>query len=132
VPLQETAVIGMTAVVASVLPMLLVLAALAAQFSAAVADTNGCGGLVQEMSGQRVASRQAYVGLAALALLLTWSADIYQIIGYASRAFAVYYALQCAVASAGRWQAGDARRGLGFGALALLMAAAAVFGMPAA
>jgi hypothetical protein len=132
VPLQETAVIGMTAVVASVLPMLLVLAALAAQFSAAVADTNGCGGLVQEMSGQRVASRQAYVGLAALALLLTWSADIYQIIGYASRAFAVYYALQCAVACAGRWQAGDARRGLGFGALALLMAAAAVFGMPAA
>jgi hypothetical protein len=131
VPLQETAVIGMTAVVATSLPMLLVVAALAAQFSAAVADTNGCGGLVQEMSRERISSRQAYLGLAVLALLLTWTADIFEIISYASRAFAVYYALQCAVASAGRWQAADRVRGLAYAALALLMLAAAVFGVPA-
>jgi len=30
--------------------------------------------------------------------LLTWFANIYSIIAYASRAFALYYALQCAIA----------------------------------
>jgi hypothetical protein len=138
VPLKETAVIDMTVVVASVLPTLLVVAALAAQFSAAVADTNGCGGLVQEMSGRRIRSRHAYAGLAGLALALTWAADIYQIISYASRAFAVYYALQCAAATATSWRhrgtAGEAHapaRTVGFAALTVLMAAAALFGIPA-
>ena len=52
-PLKETAIIGMTQPIATALPILLVVAALAAQFSAAVADTNGCGGLMQEMTGGR-------------------------------------------------------------------------------
>ena len=43
----------MTQPIATALPILLVVAALAAQFSAAVADTNGCGGLMQEMTGGR-------------------------------------------------------------------------------
>jgi hypothetical protein len=132
VPLDETAVIGLSAPVASVLPLLLVVAALAAQFSAAVADTNGCGGLVQEMSGGRVASRTAYIGLAVLALLLTWTADIYQIISHASRAFALYYALQSAQAARLAWIAGVPSRGLLYGLLALLMLAATLLGLPAA
>ncbi len=131
VPLKETAVIGLTAPIASVLPMLLVLAALAAQFSAAVADTNGCGGLVQEMSGGRVHSRSAYVGLALLALLLTWVANIYEIISFASRAFALYYALQCALASYLAHRQRAELRSAGFGLLTLLMLVAAVLGLPA-
>ena len=131
VPLKETAVIGLTAPIASLLPMLLVLAALAAQFSAAVADTNGCGGLVQEMSGGRVRSRMAYVALAALALLLTWTANIYEIISHASRAFALYYALQCALATWFARAAGARLRTAGFGLLTLLMLAATVLGLPA-
>ncbi len=132
VPLKETAVIEMTAPVASLLPLLLVVAALAAQFSAAVADTNGCGGLVQEMSRGRISSRHAYLGLVVLALALTWAADIYAIISYASRAFATYYALQCALAARfahlrGRWSA----RTLAFVALTALMTAAALLGVPA-
>jgi hypothetical protein len=131
VPLQETAVIGMTAPIASALPLLLVLAALAAQFSAAVADTNGCGGLVQEMSRGRIPSRSAYVGLAVLALALTWAANIYEIISYASRAFALYYALQCLQAMRFGLAARSWPRAIGYGLLALLMLAATVFGIPA-
>ena len=132
IPLEETAVIGMSAAVASGLPALLVLAALAAQFSAAVADTNGSGGLAQEMSGGRISSRQAYVALAALALVLTWSADIYQIISHASRAFAAYYTLQCGLAFWTCRKAGARPlRTAGFALLTALMLAVTGLGIPA-
>jgi hypothetical protein len=132
-PLQETAIIGMMQPIATTLPILLVVAALAAQFSAAVADTNGCGGLTQEMSGGRFSSRMAYVALAALALCLTWAADIYQIISYASRGFAVYYSLQCALATRlSRDEGGSPWRTAGFVLLTVLLAAAALLGIPAA
>ena len=132
-PLKETAIIGMMQPIATTLPILLVMAALAAQFSAAVADTNGCGGLTQEMSGGRVSSRLAYVALAALALGLTWAADVYQIISYASRGFAVYYALQCALATRlSRDEGGSPWRTTGFALLTVLLAAAALLGIPAA
>ncbi len=48
------------AAVSPILPAMLVLAALAAQFSAAVADTGGSGGLVFELTGGRLSQRQAY------------------------------------------------------------------------
>lgn len=132
VPHEETAVIDMMTPVASVLPALLVVAALAAQFSAAVADTNGCGGLVEEMSAGRMRARYAYVALAAAGLLLTWTADIYQIISYASRAFAFYYTLQCALAAVlARRQHASIWRVLAYTAMAVLMLAATVFGVPA-
>lgn len=129
---SETAIIGMMRSVAPILPFLLVLAALAAQFSAAVADTNGCGGMAQEVSRGRIPSRAAYVGVAVASLGLTWTADIYQIISYASRAFAAYYALQCALAfllarRAGRPLGAQA----GYALLTLLSLAVLVFGIPA-
>ncbi|MEZ5791700.1 MAG: hypothetical protein R3D34_13275 [Nitratireductor sp.] len=97
--LSETAIIDMMAVVSPVLPWLLVAAALAAQFSAAVADTGGSGGLFAEVSGGRLSVRQAYALLVALGVALTWSANVFEIIAYASRAFALYYALQCLLAA---------------------------------
>jgi hypothetical protein len=45
-----TAIIAMTAPVAAVLPVLLSIAAIGSQFSAAVADTEGCGGLVGDIT----------------------------------------------------------------------------------
>jgi hypothetical protein len=132
VGLRETAVIGMTRAISPLLPILLVIAALAAQFSAAVADTNGCGGLAQEMSHGRVPTRSAYLVLVALAVVLTWSANIYQIISYASRAFAGYYALQCALATLISYRGGTAWwRTLAFAALTLLLLAAGLLGLPA-
>lgn len=128
IALSETAIIDMMGVVAPVLPALLVVAALAAQFSAAVADTSGSGGLIAELTGRRVSARMAYALLGAAGLALTWTANVFQIISYASRAFAVYYALQSAIAAAGAWRAGARGRAAGYGALAALGAAIAVFG----
>ncbi len=125
---SETAIVGMMGVVAPILPVLLVVAALAAQFSAAVADTSGSGGLMSELSAKQITPRMGYLLLTVIGLVLTWVADVFQIISYASRAFAVYYALQAAIAaiSAGRQGAGP--RSIGFGVLAALGFAIAVFG----
>ncbi|MCG6904613.1 MAG: hypothetical protein LJE68_18230 [Rhodobacter sp.] len=94
---NETAIIGLTVRVAPVLPVLLVAAALAAQLSAALADTGGSGGLVHELSGGRIPPALAYVLLAAAGLAMTWSLNVFEIIAWASRAFALYYALQAAI-----------------------------------
>jgi hypothetical protein len=97
--LSETAIIAMMAVVAPILPSMLVAAALSAQFSAAIADTSGAGGLVRELTRRRVSARQAYAVLVTAGIALTWSANVFQIIAYASRAFALYYAIQAAIAA---------------------------------
>lgn len=97
--LTETAIIDMMRIVAPVLPAMLVVAALAAQFSAAIADTSGSGGLVQELTKGHVRSRDAYVLLAFVGIAITWAADVFQIIGYASRAFAIYYGFQALIAA---------------------------------
>ncbi|KEO51729.1 hypothetical protein [Thioclava pacifica] len=97
--LTETAIIDMMRVVSPILPAMLVATALAAQFSAAVADTEGAGGLVSEFSRGRIAPKLAYPVLIAAGITLTWTTDLFAIISYASRAFAGYYALQAALAA---------------------------------
>ncbi|PRY20472.1 hypothetical protein CLV78_11371 [Aliiruegeria haliotis] len=99
ITLNETAIIDLMSVVAPILPLLLVAAALSAQFSAAVADTSGSGGLISEISRGRVPEKLGYALLVSVGLLLTWSLDIFQIISYASRAFALYYAIQAGIAA---------------------------------
>ncbi|TWT71491.1 hypothetical protein [Crateriforma conspicua] len=127
----------MTAFVAPVLPTMLVAAALAAQFSAAVADTGGCGGLAEEVTRGRVKARLSYLFIGVCGIFLTWFADIYSIIAYASRAFALYYALQCAIAMAfaarsptrhhRRWR----HHVVLFGLLTVLALLVVMFGRPA-
>lgn len=124
--LSETAVIDMMRGVSPILPGMLILAALAAQFSAAVADTGGSGGLVAELTRGRIRERQGYLVLCLAGLALTWVADVFQIISYASRAFALYYMAQAAIAAR---HATGARRLL-WSALALLALAIALFGQP--
>lgn len=102
---SETAIVGMMKIVAPVLPAMLVAAALAAQFSAAVADTSGSGGLVHELTRGRINARSCYVALAAIGIVFTWTTDIFELINYASRAFAVYYAIQSAIAALTAWKA---------------------------
>jgi hypothetical protein len=93
-----TAIISMTAPVAIVLPVLLSIAAIGSQFSAAVADTSGAGGLLEDVTKRKLPIRYAYLIILIVAIALTWATDVNAIIGYASRAFALFYALQCAVA----------------------------------
>ena len=97
--LSETAIIDMMGLITPILPLLLVMAALAAQFSAAIADTSGSGGLFEELTRGRMTARYGYALLVGVGLFLTWQADVFQIISYASRAFAVYYTLQSTIAA---------------------------------
>ncbi|WP_406870323.1 amino acid permease [Thioclava sp. 'Guangxiensis'] len=125
--LTETAIIEMMRVVAPILPVMLVAAALAAQFSAAVADTGGAGGLAAELSHNRLRPALAYIILVGLGIALTWTTDLFAIISYASRAFAAYYALQSGLAAL---RATGGRR-LRYCGLAALGAAIAIFGISA-
>ena len=93
-----TAIVKMTKPVAVVLPLLLSVAAIGSQFSAAVADTEGAGGLIEDISARKLTMRYAYLLILAATLALTWETNVNVIIAYASRAFALYYALQCYVA----------------------------------
>jgi len=129
VPLSETAIVDMTGAVSPVLPLVLVAAALAAQFSAAVADTGGSGGLIEELSRRRLSERQAYGLTVAIGLGLTWAADVFEIIAYASRAFAAYYAAQSAIAAVRCRRESPAKAAV-FAALALLGLAIAILGRP--
>lgn len=127
---SETAVIDMSHMIASVLPVLLVAAAIAAQFSAAIADTVGCGGMIEDVSSHRIRESWAYAGVAAIGIALTWAADIFQIIALASRAFAFYYFLQCAVAVVFAWSAGRRVKACCFTALGALGVVIVLFGRP--
>ena len=127
--LSETVIVDMMGIVAPILPFLLVTAALAAQFSAAVADTSGSGGLFHELTRNRISPRLGYLILTIVGLVLTWTIDIFDIISFASRAFAIYYALQAAIAAITARQAAEARWRIAlFAALAVLGVAIVIFG----
>lgn len=96
---SETEIIQLMGQVSVALPLLLVAAALAAQFSAAIADTGGAGGLLEEVSRKALSERQGYFLVCIVGLLLTWVADVFTIIVIASRAFAFYYAVQAYIAA---------------------------------
>jgi len=93
-----TGVISMTMPVAMVLPILLSVAAIGSQFSASVADSEGAGGLIEDITHHKLKIRYAYLLIILVTVSLTWGTNVNQIIAYASRAFALYYALQCVVA----------------------------------
>jgi len=132
---SETGIITLSAEVAVVMPFLLVLGAATAQFSAAVADTLASGGMVEAATRGRVGHRQVYLAVMVLALVLLWTSHIFEIIAYASRAFAAYYAIQCAMAAwhsaltAAGWR--RFTRTLLFASLATVMVLTAIYGIPA-
>jgi hypothetical protein len=105
-----TAIIGMVKPVAAVLPVLLVIAAIGSQFSAAVADNSGAGGLVEDLTHRKLPMRYVYLLIMLVTLVLTWETNVNQIIAYASRAFALFYMLQCVVAFLVAWSRRDLPR----------------------
>ncbi len=109
---DETAIIGLSGHIAPILPAMLVLAATISQFSAAVADTAGAGGLVKEESRGRIPVRYAYVAVIGLGIALVWMTNVFEIIALASRAFAAYYLSQALTAFqiAGHRPEGRSRR----------------------
>lgn len=91
-------IVDATGLAATVLPFMLIVAAIMSQFSAAVADTVGAGGLACESCKEVLPTNKAYLLVSILAIILIWTADLLEIISFASRAFALYYLLQCVVA----------------------------------
>ena len=102
-----TAIISMTAPVAAVLPVLLAIAAIGSQFSAAVADNEGAGGLIEDITHHKLPMRFAYLLILLVTVALTWETDVNGIIAYASRAFALFYMLQSVVAFLVAWRMKD-------------------------
>ena len=127
---DETAIIALSAMVAAILPAMLIVAAVMSQFSAAVADTAGTGGLLFEFSRRRLTPSIGYALVAATAIVLVWSATIFEIITIASRAFAFYYLMQCIVALMASRGRGHFVQRAGFIAIAGLLLLVVVFAIP--
>jgi len=94
-----TAIVALAGGVAIVLPAMLTIGAVGSQFSAAVADEAGCGGLLSHLAGKYLNDRTAYLCIGAITITLAWAVDVMQVIALASRAFALFYCLQCVVAA---------------------------------
>lgn len=128
------AIIDMVRPVAIIIPTALTLGAVASQFSASVADSIGAAGLVEELSGNRIPLKLAYPLVAGAAIAITWSSDVFEIITYASRAFAIFYAIQCAVAVMVAWRAPDlAHRKVAlvaYSSAGMIALAVAIFALP--
>jgi len=75
----------------------LIIAAGLSQFSAAVADTVAAAENMIEITHNRVNQRWGYLLVGGTAIALAWSGSTFEIITMASRAFALYYLLQCFV-----------------------------------
>lgn len=132
--ISETTILDISGVVASVLPLMLVLASVMSQFSAAVADTLGSGGLLAETTRQRLSVNTGYLLIALVAVALTWLTNIYEVISIASKAFSLYYAFQLMLTIIFLKQnAGHARRNLlvlFYSSLLVVMLFAIVVGTP--
>jgi len=96
--IQVADIVEATGLAATALPLMLIVAAIMSQFSAAVADTVGAGCLVNENCNGRISNNSCYFAVSLCAIFLVWTADLLEIISFASRAFALYYLLQCVLA----------------------------------
>ncbi len=95
---DETAIITITREVSLILPYILILGAMMSQFSAAVADTIGSGELLYTETKGKISSNLGFLAVSIIGIILIWSSNIFEIITFASRAFAFYYFLQILIA----------------------------------
>lgn len=93
----ENSLILLAAEVSVLLVAPLIIAAGLSQFSAAVADTLAAAANMVEITAGRVNQRLGYLLVGGLAMALAWSGSTFGIITLASKAFALYYLLQCCV-----------------------------------
>lgn len=95
---NDNSLIKLAGVASALLTAPLIVAAAMSQFSAAVADTLAATGNMQEVTHAHLKAKWGYILVGGGAIALTWSANTYEIIALASRAFAFFYMLQCLVA----------------------------------
>ena len=109
----------------------IILAALASQSTAAVADMSGAGGLVSEITRGRLSINIGTLLTALVAIGITWATNIYEIIAYASKAFVAYYALQSAEAAYLSLRSGQWGRLILFGCAVAVAVVIFIFAIPA-
>ncbi len=114
------------------LPFIVTAGAIASQFSASVADSIGASGLISDTSKKHITPKHAYVLIGIVAVLVIWETDVVAIVALASRAFALFYCLQCVVAAMVARQAGDRPRSVFYALIAVFCLIITVFGIPAA
>jgi len=126
-------IVDIMAIMGAGLGVLVLVGAVSAQMSAAVADSIGSSGLLHELSRRVLSVRWAYSLTSLLSIGVVWLTDPFEVIAISSRAFALFYALQCALAFAvaRRTGAGTPGRYAGFAVMGLLCALAAAIGAPA-
>ncbi len=95
---NDNSLVRLAAAASLLLPVPLIIAAGLSQFAAAVADTLAAAANIQETSRRRIHTRWGYLLVGASAAALAWSGSTFEIIALASRAFALYYLLQCMLA----------------------------------
>jgi len=129
-----TAIIGLVGHVALVLPLMLTVGAVASQFSASVADSVGCAGLLENITGRRLTPQHAYPVIAIVGIMIAWNADVFRIITLASQAFALFYLVQSCVALSVALEKRDLPNRAGhvalFTGVALFCLAVVLFGVP--
>lgn len=135
--LLPTGAIGETDVIELLAPLgflaapVLIVAALASQFSAGVADTNGSGGILSEALKGKLGIGAASFLTAVVAIGITWAFDILQIIAIASKAFVFYYGLQSLQAMRLALKAKEWARALMFGFAVAVALVIVLFAIPA-
>lgn len=97
------------------------------QFSAAIADLVTGAGNIEEFSRRRVSTAVAYIVLGAVGVTVVWAFSTLSLVAVASRAFAVFYALQCLTAML---TARTMRARAGFALLAAAMVFVVLFAEP--
>ncbi|MGJ8656847.1 MAG: hypothetical protein ACSHX6_10390 [Akkermansiaceae bacterium] len=126
-----TAIIQMTTPIAVILPIMLTIAAIGSQFTAAVADDEGAGGLIEEITNNKIPIRYAYLLILIVTVAITWLSNVNSIIAYASRAFALYYFIQCLLAIVVLKQTGwQMKRGILFYLLCFICLLVVTLGLP--
>lgn len=126
-------IIDIMGLVAAPMVAFVLVAAIASQLSAAVADSIGSGGLMSELSRRKLNAPIAFSVAGALAIGVVWLTDPLQVVALSSRAFALFYACQCLLAYVvcARTGAGSGLQRVGFVVVGLICLVAALIGAPA-
>lgn len=119
--------------IAPALGLFVLAGAVSSQLSAAVADSIGSGGLVNEVSRRKISVQLAFTLAGALAILIVWLTDPFEVVALSSRAFALFYAMQCvlAIMVSIRGGAGSVLHRAGFVAVGIICLVAVFVGAPA-
>lgn len=129
-----TAIINLVGHVALILPLMLTIGAVASQFSASVADSVGCAGLLENIASKRLSLQHAYPLIAVVSIAITWNTNVFRIITLASQAFALFYLVQACVSLSIAYEKRDLANRTGyialFFAVALFCLCVVVFGIP--